>query len=322
MSLNQKFTASLLFVTLLLTGCAHSGLRSLSASAIAIEDVPFFPQEEHQCGPAALATVLGWSGVEVTPDQLTPQVYMPARKGSLQAEMLVAPASHGRLAVKLPDSPAALLDELKSGHPVLVLQNLSLAVQPMWHYAVVVALEPSADKVTLRSGRFREHVMSWRSFLATWARADNWAMVTLRPGDVPPSATPKSYTDGVLALERAGQYAGAAAAYAAGHDYWPDEILMPFGLANMRYAQGDLPGAEQALRMALQLDPNATPVLNNLAQVLIEQGCPGLAVIYAERALANAGQKRDDVEKTLAQARLAQDRPAVCQRTLSQQDTL
>ena len=33
--------------------------------------VPFFPQVDYQCGPAALATVLGYSGVKVTPEQLS-----------------------------------------------------------------------------------------------------------------------------------------------------------------------------------------------------------------------------------------------------------
>ena len=30
--------------------------------------VPFFPQDENQCGPASLATVLSYSGVDATLD--------------------------------------------------------------------------------------------------------------------------------------------------------------------------------------------------------------------------------------------------------------
>ena len=44
-----------------------------------LTQVPFFPQTIHQCGPAALATVLGWSGVPATPEELAPQVYIPDR---------------------------------------------------------------------------------------------------------------------------------------------------------------------------------------------------------------------------------------------------
>jgi tetratricopeptide (TPR) repeat protein len=278
-------------------------------------ELPFFPQEDHQCGPAALATVLGWSGAAVAPEQLSEQVFIPARQGSLQAEMLAAPARHARLAVQLPQTPHALLDELSAGHPVLVLQNLGLATHPQWHYAVLAAVDPATDTVTLRSGRIREHVLGWRTFLATWQRAGSWAMVVLRPGQLPVSATAEAYIRGVLALERAGQPAAAEAAYVAGLARWPDELLLPFGLANARYAQHDLAGAEQALRLALQIDPEAMPVLNNLAQVLIEQGCPTLAVRYAERALERAGERADQVRATLEQAQRASRMPGDCRRS-------
>jgi len=42
----------------------------------------FFPQEQYQCGPAALATVLNDSGVIVKPDELTPLVYIPKKNGT------------------------------------------------------------------------------------------------------------------------------------------------------------------------------------------------------------------------------------------------
>ena len=51
--------------------------------------VPFHPQELYQCGPAALATVLNWSGEQVRPSALVDEVYLPGRQGSLQLEMLV-----------------------------------------------------------------------------------------------------------------------------------------------------------------------------------------------------------------------------------------
>ena len=40
-----------------------------------IEDVPFFPQKQYYCGPAALATTLAWTGLGVTMEDMVPQVY-------------------------------------------------------------------------------------------------------------------------------------------------------------------------------------------------------------------------------------------------------
>ena len=86
--------------------------------------VPFFPQDEYQCGPAALATVLSHSGVDVTPEPLVSQVYLPSRQGSLQIEMLAAPRRYGRVSYQLAPRYADVLREVAAGNPVIVLQDV------------------------------------------------------------------------------------------------------------------------------------------------------------------------------------------------------
>src|SRR5690606_40435641 len=118
---------------------------------ILLDNVPFFAQDEYQCGPAALATVLVADGVEVTPEELVDQVYVPARQGSLQIEMLAAPRRMGRLSYPLLPELQQVLDEVASGRPVLVVQNVGLQRLPQWHYAVVVGYGLGGDVVTHRS---------------------------------------------------------------------------------------------------------------------------------------------------------------------------
>ena len=64
---------------------------------IELEETPFFPQEELQCGPAALATALGAAGVPADPAELVPEVFTPGLEGSLQPEMLGAVRRRGLL---------------------------------------------------------------------------------------------------------------------------------------------------------------------------------------------------------------------------------
>ena len=52
---------------------AQGGLPAGIPERVELTEVPFYPQKEYQCGPAALATALAASGVEVTPDELVPQ---------------------------------------------------------------------------------------------------------------------------------------------------------------------------------------------------------------------------------------------------------
>ena len=87
--------AALIALAPALFGCAGRAMLAdvtpaPSAASRELEATPFFPQVTHQCGPAALATVLGASGVETTPDALVPAVYVPGLHGSLQVELLAA----------------------------------------------------------------------------------------------------------------------------------------------------------------------------------------------------------------------------------------
>src|SRR5712691_3749443 len=85
-----------------LTGCAGTlqGDR-LSAGefprSVELIEVPFFPQEAYQSAPAALATLMNWSGTSIAPEALAPQVDVPALKDNLQVEMVAAARRQGLL---------------------------------------------------------------------------------------------------------------------------------------------------------------------------------------------------------------------------------
>ena len=90
--------------------------------AVELSGTPFFPQEEYQCGPAALATVLNVAGVAAAPDDLVDQVYLPKQHGSLQIELLAATRRADRIPYRFEPTLVALRAELDAGRPVLVLQ--------------------------------------------------------------------------------------------------------------------------------------------------------------------------------------------------------
>ncbi len=293
-SLAARLAAGGLYVfVLLLAGCAISPLQSerlrvegIFAEPVELTDVPFFPQEAYQCGPAALATVLNWSGVAVTPEALTPQIYLPARKGALALELIAAARRHGRVPYVLRPELEALLAEVAAGHPVLVLQNLGFGWLPRWHYAVVIGFDLKHEEVVLRSGALARRVTPLAVFERTWRRSDYWAMVALPPARLPRTAEELPYLKAVAALEHVGRHAEAALAYAAALTRWPSSRAARMGLGNARYALGDLASAEAAFRRLLQDHPNYAPAWNNLAQVLADQGQLAEAEAAARRALA------------------------------------
>jgi len=139
--------------------------------------VPFFPQQDYQCGPAALATSMAGFGVKVTPEELLGQVYLPARQGSLQIEMLATSRRYGLISYQIAPRFVDLLREVAAGTPVVVLQNLGNA----WHYAVVVGYDYQKGEVILRSGEKERLVMPFFVLEYTWKSSDYWAMVTVPP---------------------------------------------------------------------------------------------------------------------------------------------
>ena len=233
--------------------------------------MPFHPQQEQYCGPAALATVLGWSGLPARQEALAREVFTPGREGTLGHDLIGAARRHGRLAVPVADLPS-LLGELAAGHPVLVLQNLALDWYPQWHFAVAVGYDLNTGELTLRSGEERRQVVALDTFDRTWARADHWALVVLPPDQLPAHADEAAVLSAASGLERVGRLDEAALAYDAVLRRWPDSLEALIGRGNARYAARDLDGAEAAYRAALERHPGAAAAWNNLADVLAARG--------------------------------------------------
>jgi tetratricopeptide (TPR) repeat protein len=294
-----------LFVTaLLLSGCAilprGDWPQSLEGAPPQqeIESVPFYPQEEYQCGPASLAMALAWSGLEVKPAELTDMVYTASRQGSLQPAMIAGARRFGRLAYVI-SGTESLLREVAAGHPVIVLQNLGLSWIPLWHYAVVVGYDMRADKVILHSGINPRQKVIMRLFQHTWARSENWGLLVLKPQEMPVMADESRFVEAVLGLEKARQVEAAMQGYRLALSRWPQNFTAMMGLGNASYALGDLKSSEDAFRRASEIDSQSGPAFNNLAHVLLTQGRHAEARIAAQRAVVLGGPLKNVFEETL-----------------------
>ena len=267
---------------------------------MALQDVPFQPQEGYHCGPASLAMVLNWAGVPVDAGQLAPEVFTPGRQGTLQAEIITGARRHGRIAYPV-STLDDLLKEVAAGHPVIVFQNLGLPWYPRWHYAVVIGYDLPRREVLLHSGLEARKVSSMRLFELTWQWGKNWGVVVLPPEKLPATAEEELLVRALVGLEKAGQWGAAARGYQAALTRWPESYGGLMGLGNSLYAAGDLPGAERAFRTASITHPLAGAAFNNLAQVLLEERRPEEALPYAMKAVELGGPLRPAFLQTLEQ---------------------
>ena len=272
---------------------------------VELAEVPYYPQESHQCGPAALATVLNAGGTRVTPQDLTPEVYLPGREGSLQVEMLAATRRNGLLAYELSPRLDDLLREVAAGSPVVVLQNLGLSWYPVWHYAVVVGYDLEHEEIILRSGSERRQVMYLSTFEHTWKRSGYWAMLALPPDKVPQTVDEGKYVAAAIALEKSGKPGVAEVAYDASLKRWPLNLAARIGLGNAAYAQGEMQRAEIAYRQATLDHSDSDIAFNNLAQALADQQRYAEALNAAHQAVNLGGVVQAAARETLQQISLA-----------------
>ena len=303
-----RVIAGFVFVLCVLAGCVSlpqtDALRSEGGQGLPpraeLDSVPFFAQEEFQCGPAALAMALSAAGVSVSPDALVDEVYIPARKGSLQVEMLASARRHGRLAYELAPELKDVFAEVAAGNPVIVLQNQGLwSFYPYWHYAVVIGYDLEKRQVLLHSGAKARRAMAIGLFEFLWIDGQRWSMVALDPSRPPASAREGPLAIAAAALEKAGRIAEAERAYAALLQRWPGNLVGLMGLGNAAYARGRTADAEAVFRRAASAHPLVAAAHNNLAQTLADQGKLEAALEAARQAVRLGGPDQPAAQATL-----------------------
>jgi len=302
-----RWAALLVAASALLAGCAVQtrSLREHPPSdlprASELAATPFFSQTEYQCGPAALATALAAAGLPADPAELAEQVFLPARTGTLQIEMIAGARRQGAVATRIPPTLEAALREVSAGHPVVVLQNLGLSWARAWHYAVLIGYDIDAGDVLLRSGATRREAMAMRTFEHTWMRSGAWAFVALPPGQWPATASESAVVEASVGFERTASPTQAVAVYRSALARWSGNLTLTMGLGNSLYAAGDKRAAADAFRSAA-LQHRSAPAWINLASTLLELG----DVDAAAQAAREANALADPAWREQAQALLQQ----------------
>lgn len=275
-----------LLLALLLTACSHTPQSNLlnqefEPRQAELEDVPFFPQTQYQCGPAALATVMQYRDIDILPEALTDQVYIPEKKGSLQIEMVAATRKQGLIAYPLAPQMEDLLTEVANGNPVLVMQNLGYNWKPFWHYAVVVGFDMDTQELILRSGETKRWQTNFTTFERTWARSEHWALVIVRPENIPATAQLAAWLQAAYDAEKTGQPATAEQAYQAAMTHWPDHKQSGIALANLYYDQEHFTEADNVYGQLTDQFPREASLRNNRAYTLKAMGCHQTALASA-----------------------------------------
>lgn len=291
----------LLVCAQLLSSCAatpqsrqiQTQLPNALPASVELVDTPFYPQIEYQCGPAALATMLQFYRIVITPEELSSQIYIPDRKGSLQIEITATARRHEMLPYQIQPKMLDLFAEIAAGNPVLVLQNLGFSWYPQWHYAVVIGYDTDSNEIILRSGTTKRWVTPMEVFERTWQRADYWGLVIVPVGVIPKTAEPLRYLKTAYAFEEKDHPQLALKAYQAATQRWPQAAAAWMALGNVAYSNKNWQLSINAFSAATKLEPGSVSGWNNLAYVLHDYGCATQAKAALQCGLKSAPEDKN-----------------------------
>ncbi len=169
---------SLLFLALFFFAFPCSSAAEEQENANLITGVPFFPQEQKQCGPAALAGVLNYWGTQITPEEIAKEIYSETAGGTLWIDLTLYARDKGYSAMQYIGSWNDLMQNVQSGFPLIVLVDHGVSAYQVNHFMVVVGY--TKDGVIVNSGIEREKIEKKRKFLKAWKKNRYWTLL-IRP---------------------------------------------------------------------------------------------------------------------------------------------
>ncbi|MGD2080352.1 MAG: C39 family peptidase [Nitrospirota bacterium] len=175
-ALSAKRFLGLLVLPLLLS-CAAA--RTAGPPARVLEGVPFYAQEDYQCGPASLAGVMNFWGVEVTPEDIAGEIFSGGAKGTLNIDLALYARGRGLEARYFGGTLGGIRDSIDAGYPVIVLVDLGLWLYRKDHFMVVVGY--SEGGLVVNSGREEHKFVTTEDFVRTWEKAGSWTLLVKAP---------------------------------------------------------------------------------------------------------------------------------------------
>lgn len=136
--------------------------------------VKFFPSEGYQCGPASLAMVLNFLGVNITPEEISNEIYSKDAKGTWEIDMLLFVKKLGFEALHYRGNMEDIKTKIKSGKPLIVMVDEGFWFYRKYHYMVVVGFNDS--EIIVNSERNERKALTIEKFLDKWRKTDFWTL--------------------------------------------------------------------------------------------------------------------------------------------------
>ncbi|HET8938114.1 MAG TPA: cysteine peptidase family C39 domain-containing protein [Polyangiales bacterium] len=154
---------------------------------VRVEGVPELHQKhELDCGPTALAMVLGYHGA-VSKETLLAE--LPEAQRSVVTQLRDVAKKHGFESYVMEGKPEDLVYELKHGRPVIVGVAKPTLKDAVAHYEVVVGLHRESQRVATIDPAVGLRQNTFNGFLTEWQGAGRVLLVVIPKGTKPSTSS-------------------------------------------------------------------------------------------------------------------------------------
>ena len=172
-SFRWRLSILLLFISGLVS-CAGVSLPDNRQASHMIQNVPFHPQEEFQCGPASLAGVLNYWNIKVSPEEIASEIYSKSTRGTLNIDMPLYVEQRGLNARQYRGSWEDIKSKIDSGYPLIVLVDEGFLIYQKNHFMVVIGY--GEEGLLANSGREQRKFIPVKDFFRSWEKTKFWTL--------------------------------------------------------------------------------------------------------------------------------------------------
>lgn len=168
-----------LILFLLILGCATAKeINKTYDNSRIIKNIPFYPQEEYQCGPSSLSGVLNYWGVAAAPEEIAKDIYSRSARGTLNIDMIFYVRKKGLAVSQYSGSLEDLKEKIDSGYPLIVLVDYGAFFYQVNHFMVVIGY--SENGVIVNSREEEKKFIPMDDFLGLWEKTKFWTLLIKR----------------------------------------------------------------------------------------------------------------------------------------------
>lgn len=165
------------FLLLCISSCSGINLDKVlgelnrnPGSGTYIAGVPFYPQDEQMCGPASVASVLGYYGRPTLLEEASDDLHNHKIKGTLPVDLYIYAKDKGFDASYYKGGLDDLREKLSSRRPLILFLNLGYDAYPVGHYIVAVGYNDTLGAVVAHSGMDAEDVLTYNELTEAWSK--------------------------------------------------------------------------------------------------------------------------------------------------------